>query len=128
MWNPERVASGMTRSGKPQMPQEKMLSSHTKRGSATAYPTPSRRTNTYTGTTRDGGQQLKYPRLATLGEREEEKRQAEQKRQHHKCSLGIKAKIPKKNRRPQTSAKIAKLGKKPPQLQHCARLAEESAL
>ena len=52
----------------------------------------------------------------------------EQKRQHQKCSLGIKAKIPKKNRRPQSTAQIAKLGKKPPQLQHCARLAEESAL
>ena len=82
----------------------------------------------YTLTNRDGGQQLKHTRLATGGEREEEKRQAEQKRQHQKCSLGIKAKIPKKIRRPQSSAKIAKLGKKPPQLQHCARLAEESAL
>ena len=82
----------------------------------------------YTLTNRDGGQQLKHKRLAIGGEREEEKRQAEQKRQHQKCSLGIKAKIPKKNRRPQSSAKIAKLGKKPIQLQHCARLAEESAL
>ena len=82
----------------------------------------------YTLTNRDGGQQLKHTRLATGGEREEEKRQAEQKRQHQKCSLGIKAKIPKKIRRPQSSAKIAKLGKKKtPQLQHCARLAEESA-
>ena len=82
----------------------------------------------YTLTNRDGGQQLKHTRLATGGEREEENGQAEQKRQHQKCSLGIKAKIPKKIRRPQSSAKIAKLGKKPPQLQHCTRLAEESAL
>ena len=82
----------------------------------------------YTLTNRDGGQQLKHTRLATGGEREEVKRQAEQKRQHQKCSLGMKAKIPKKIRRPQRSAEIAKLGKKPPQLQHCARLAEESAL
>ena len=81
----------------------------------------------YTLTNRDGGQQLKHTRLATGGEREE-KRQVEQKRQHQKCSLEIKAKIPKKIRRPQSSAKIAKLGKKLPQLQHCARLAEESAL
>ena len=66
----------------------------------------------YTLTNRDGGQQLKHTRLATGGEREEEKRQAEQKSQHQKCSLGIKAKIPKKIRRPQSSAKIAKLGKK----------------
>ena len=82
----------------------------------------------YTLTNRDGGQQLKHTRLATGGEREDEKRQAMQKRQHQKCSLGIKAKIPKKIGRPQSSAKIAKLGKKPTQLQHCARLAEESAL
>ena len=34
----------------------------------------------YTLTTRDGGQQLKHTRLATGGEREEEKRQMEQKR------------------------------------------------
>ena len=40
----------------------------------------------YTLTNRDGGQQLKQTRLATGGEREEEKRQAEQKRQHQKCS------------------------------------------
>ena len=82
----------------------------------------------YTLTNRDGGQQLKHTRLATGREREEEKRQAEQKRQHQKCSLGIKAKIPKKNRIPQSNSKIAKLGKKPPQLQHCGRLAEESVL
>ena len=62
----------------------------------------------FEGCTRDGGLQLKHTRLATLGEREEENRKTEQKRQHQKCSLGIKAKIPKKNRRPQTSAKIAK--------------------
>ena len=34
----------------------------------------------YTLTNRDGGQQLKHTRLSTRGEREEEKRQAEQKR------------------------------------------------
>ena len=50
----------------------------------------------YTLTTRDSGQQLKHTRLAAEGEREEEKRQTEQKRQHQKCRLGIKAKIPKK--------------------------------
>ena len=118
----------------------KMQSSHTKRGSARAYPTPSRRRGRRHSTaaternpthiyrdTRDGGLQLKHTRLATVGDREEENRQTEQKRQHQKCSLGIKAKIPKKNRRPQTSAKITKLGKKTPQLQHCARLAEASA-
>ena len=73
----------MTRSRKPQVPQEK-LSRHTKGGSARAYSTPSRRRgrrhstaaterktpNTNTGTTREGGLQLKHPRLATLGERE----------------------------------------------------------
>ena len=82
----------------------------------------------HTLTNRDGGQQLKHTMLATRGEREEEKRQVEQKRQYQMCSLGIKAKSPKKSRRPQSSAKIAKRGKKPPQLQHCARLAEESVL
>ena len=66
----------------------------------------------HTLTNRDGGQQLKHTMLATVGEREEEKRQAERKRQHQKCSLGINAKSPKKSRRPQSSAKIAKLGKK----------------
>ena len=50
----------------------------------------------YTLTNRDGGQQLKPPRLATGGEKEEEKRRTEQKWQHQKCRLGIKAKIPKK--------------------------------
>ena len=51
----------------------------------------------YTLTNRDGGQQLKHTTLATGGEREEEKKQTEQnKRQHQKCRLGIKAKIPKK--------------------------------
>ena len=50
----------------------------------------------YTLTNRYGGQQLKHTRLATGGEREEEKRQTEQERQHQKCRLGIKAKIPKK--------------------------------
>ena len=53
----------------------------------------------YTLATRDGGQQLKHTRLATGGEREEEKRQMEQKRQHQKCRLGIKAKIPKKEQK-----------------------------
>ena len=112
----------------------KMQSSHTKsphraggEEEDTAPPPQKETPNTYTGTTRDGGLQLKHTRLATVGEREEENRQMEQKRQHQKCSLGIKAKIPKKNRRPQTSAKIAKLGKKTSQLQHCARPAEESA-
>ena len=73
----------MTRSGKPQVPQEK-LSRHTKGGSARAYPPPAggeeddtallqqkeKTPNTNTGTTREGGLQLKHPRLATLGERE----------------------------------------------------------
>ena len=54
----------------------------------------------------------KHTTLATRREREEENKQAEQKRQHQKCSLGIKAKIPKKIRRPQSSAKIVKLGEK----------------
>ena len=53
----------------------------------------------YTLTNRDGGQQLKHTRLATGGEREEEKRQTEQKRQHQRCRLGIKLKIPKKEER-----------------------------
>ena len=65
----------------------KRQSSHTKRGSARAYPIPSRRRerrplrrhrkketpHTYTGTTRDGGPQLKHTRRATVGEREAEK-------------------------------------------------------
>ena len=50
----------------------------------------------YTLTTGDGGQQLKHTRLATGREREEETRQTEQNRQHQKCRLGIKAKIPTK--------------------------------
>ena len=53
----------------------------------------------YTLTTRDGGLQPKHTRLATGGEREEEKRQTEQKRQHQQCRLGIKAKIPKKEQK-----------------------------
>ena len=53
----------------------------------------------YTLTARDGGQQLKHTSLATGGEREEEKRQMEQKRQHQKCRLGIKTKIPKKEQK-----------------------------
>ena len=140
MWNPRRVASCMTRSGKPQVPQEKAEQTHQKRLSKSLpHPQQEERKKTqyrcyrkkppnrYTGTTREGGLQVKHPRLATLGQREEENRQAEQERQHQKCSLGIKAKIPKKIRRPQTSAKIAKLGKKTPQHQHCLRLTEESA-
>ena len=53
----------------------------------------------YTLTIRDGGQQLKHTRLATGGEREEEKRQTEQKRQHQTCRLGMKAKIPRKEQK-----------------------------
>ena len=63
----------------------KRQSSHTKRGSARAYPTPKQEErkktqlrrhrkketpHTYTGTTRDGGPQLKHTRLATVGKRE----------------------------------------------------------
>ena len=59
----------------------------------------------YTLTNRDGGQQLKHTRLATGGEREEEKRQTEQKRQHQRYRLGIKLKIPKKEER---SPKLAR--------------------
>ena len=59
----------------------------------------------HTLTNRDRSQQLKHTRLATGEEREEENRQTEQKRQHQKCSLGIKAKIPKKIRRPQVAQK-----------------------
>ena len=54
----------------------------------------------YTLTTRDGGQQLKHTRLATGGEREEEKRQTEQKRQHQKCRLGILSRATKGNSNP----------------------------
>ena len=109
MWNPRRVASCMTRSGNPQVPKEKAEQSHQKRLSKSLPHPPAggeeedtapllqkEIPNRYTGTTREGGQQLKHPRLATLGEREEENRQAEQIRQHQKCSLGRKAKIPKK--------------------------------
>ena len=45
--------------------------------------------HTYTGTTRDWGPQLKHTRLATVGEREAENKQMEQKRLHQKRSLGI---------------------------------------
>ena len=55
--------------------------------------------HTYTGTTRDGGPQLKHTRLATGGEREAENRQTEQKKLHQKRSLGIEAKIPKKEQK-----------------------------
>ena len=124
MWNPRRVASYRTRSGKPQVPQEKRRAVTLKEAQQeptphpaggeeedTAPPPQKETPHAYTGTTRDGGLQLKHTRLATVGEREEENRQTEQKRQHQKCSLGIKAKIPKKNRRPQTSAKTAALCK-----------------
>ena len=55
--------------------------------------------HTYTGTTRDGGPQLKHTRLTTTGEREVENRQTEQKRLHQKRSLGIEEKIPKKEQK-----------------------------
>ena len=97
----------MTRSGKPQVPQEKCRAVTPKEAQQeptphpaggeeedTALPPQRETQNTYTGTTRDGGLQLKHTRLATVGEREEENRQTEQKSQHQKCSLGIKAKIP----------------------------------
>ena len=93
----------------------KRQSSHTKRGSARAYSTPSRRRgrrhssaaterkkemlHTSTGTTRDGGPQLKHTSLATVGEREAENRQMKQKWLHQKRSLGIEAKIPKKEQK-----------------------------
>ena len=115
----------------------KRQSSHTKRGSARAYPTPSRRRgrhssaaterkketlHTSTGTTRAGGPELEHTSLATAGEREAQNRQTEQKRLHQNRSLGIEA------RNPQASAKTAKLGKKPPHRQHCASPAEEPEL
>ena len=78
-------------------------------------------------TNRDGGQQLKHTRLATGGEREEENRQAEQKGQHQKCSLGIKLKFLRRLEDPKVARKLRNCGIKPPQLQQCARLAEESA-
>ena len=66
----------------------------------------------YTLTTRDGGQQLKHTKLATGGETEEEKRWTEQKRQHQKCRLGIKAKIPKKeDKSPKLARKSQNWGK-----------------
>ena len=112
MWNPRRVASRMTLSRKPQEPQEKGRTATPKEAQQeptphpaggeeeeTAPPPQKETLHTYTGTTRYGGQQLKHTRLATVGEREEEKRQTEQKRQHQKCSLGIKAKIPKKEQK-----------------------------
>ena len=112
MWNPRRVASRMTLSRKPQEPQEKRRIATPKEAQQeptphpaggeeedTAPPPQKETLDTYTGTTRDGGQQLKHTRLATVGEKEEEKRQTEQKRQHQKCSLGIKAKIPKKEQK-----------------------------
>ena len=101
----------MTHSGKPQVPQEKGRAVTPKEAQQeptphpageeedTAPPPQKETLHTYTGTTRDGVQQLKHTRLATVGEREEENRQTEQKRQHQKCSLGIKAKIPKKEQK-----------------------------
>ena len=102
----------MTRSGKPQVPQEKGRAVTPKEAQQEATPHPAggeeedtalppqkETPHTYRGTTRDGGLQLKHTRLATVGEREDENRQTEQKRQHQKCSLGIKAKIPKKEQK-----------------------------
>ena len=66
----------------------------------------------YTLTTRDGGQQLKHTRLATGGEREEEKRQTEQKRQHQKSRLEIKTKIPKKEDKPPKQRENRETGEK----------------
>ena len=45
------------------------------------------------------GPQLKHTTLATVGEKEAENRQTEQKRLHQKRSLGIEAKIPKKEQK-----------------------------
>ena len=56
--------------------------------------------------------QLKHTRLATGEEREEEKRQTEQKRQHQKCRLGIKVKIPKKEQKSPNYSKIRDSGEK----------------
>ena len=66
----------------------------------------------HTLTNRDGGQQLKHTMLATGGEREEEKRQAERKRQQQKCSLGIKAKRPRRAEDPKVARKSRNWGKK----------------
>ena len=65
----------------------------------------------YNLTNRDGGQQLKHTRLATGGEREEENRQAEQKGQHQKCSLGRKPKFLRKLEDPKVARKSRNWGK-----------------
>ena len=81
--NCRRAASCMTRRGKTAGVPRQAEQTH-QGGSARAYVTPSRRRkkktapllqkekspNTKTGTTREGGLQLKPPRLVTLGERE----------------------------------------------------------
>ena len=103
----------MTRSGKPQMPQEKGRAVTPKEAQQEPTPNPAGgeeedtapppqkqyTLHTHTGTTRGGGPQLKHTRLATVGEREAENRQTEQKRLHQKRSLGIEAKIPKKEQK-----------------------------
>ena len=105
---PEKGSHCRTLGGKPQVPQDQRHSSHTKRGSARAHPTPSRRRGRRqisTGTerkkphTQKQGPQPKHRRLAIVGEREVENRQTEQKRVHHKGSQGIEAKIPKKEQK-----------------------------
>ena len=76
----------MTRSGKPQVPQEKGRAVTPKEAQQEPTPYPAggeeedtapqsqkETPHTYTGTTRDGGPQLKHTRLATVGEREAEK-------------------------------------------------------
>ena len=103
MWNPRRVASCMTRSGKPQEPQEKGRAVTPKEAQQeptphpaggeeedTALPPQTETLHTYTGTTRDGGLQLKHTRLATVGEREEENRQTEQKKATPKAKISKK--------------------------------------
>ena len=75
---------------KPQVPQEKCRAVTPKEAQQeptphpaggeeedTAPPPQKETPHTYTGTTRDGGLQLKHTRLATVGEREEENRQTE---------------------------------------------------
>ena len=135
MRNPRRVASCRTRCGKPQAPQQKGTAATPKaQQEPTPHPAggeeedtapPSQKERNPTHIYRD--HQLKHTRLATVGEREAEDRQTEQKRLHQKRSLGIEAKIPKKEV-PKLARKIAKLGKKTPHRQHCARLAEKPAL
>ena len=81
--NPRRAASCMTRSGKKTAGVPWQAEQTHQGGSARAYVTPSRRRKKKTqhrcyrkknlqtqktGTTREGGQQLKPPRLVTLGE------------------------------------------------------------